>query len=285
MTSRSTLITGFSGNIGRPLVQLLQDQNQMPYLLAGRSKPADIAEGNFRYLDFTDQSSFVPALDNVQTIFLVRPPALANVQKYFTPFLQAAKLQGVEQIVFLSLQGADKIKVVPHRAIEQEIQKLNFKYTFLRPSFFMQNLSTMHRDEIRLQNMIYVPAGKGLTSFIDCLDIAAVAAQVLQTPDQHINKIYELTGSESLSYHVVAQILTETLGRTIEYRNPDIISFITHQLRHRQPLSLALIMTGIYSAARFGQAGRTTDTVAKILNRPPIGFAEFAGREAECWQS
>ena len=62
------------------------------------------------------------------------------------PFLQAAKEKGIEKIVFVSLLGVEKNPIVPHRKIENIIKDLSIPYVLLRPSFFMQNLNTNHRE-------------------------------------------------------------------------------------------------------------------------------------------
>ncbi len=56
------------------------------------------------------------------SIFLVRPPNLADPQKDMLPFLQAAKEKGVEKILFVSLLGVEKNPIVPHRKIENMIK-------------------------------------------------------------------------------------------------------------------------------------------------------------------
>ena len=91
-------------------------------------------------------------------------------------------------------------------------------WTFLRPSFFMQNLSRRTATHLRRQ-LIFVPAGQGTTSFIDARDIARVAAVTL-TKDGHRNQAYPLTGSEALTYHQVAEIMGAGLGRPITYGAP-----------------------------------------------------------------
>ena len=88
----------------------------------------------------------------------------------------------------------------------------------------MQNLSTIHRGDIRDTNKIFIPAGKGKTSFIDVRDIAATAVKVMTEPG-HENKAYALTGNKALDYYQVAEIFTHVLGRQIVYTNPSIFKF------------------------------------------------------------
>lgn len=102
---------------------------------------------------------------------LMRPPKLADSEVDMHPFLQSAKKNGVKKIVFVSLLGVERNPIVPHRKIENMLKGLGVPYCFLRPSVFMQNLNTNHREEIKERNAIFIPAGKSKTSFIDTNDV------------------------------------------------------------------------------------------------------------------
>ncbi|MEO8033840.1 MAG: NmrA family NAD(P)-binding protein [Acidobacteriota bacterium] len=83
--------------------------------------------------------------------------------------------------------------------MERYLKKSGLSWTFLRPSFFMQNLSTTHAPDICEHDEVYIPAGNGRTNFIDVADVAEAAAVVL-TQDGHASKAYGITGSEALTY-------------------------------------------------------------------------------------
>ena len=110
------LLTGSTGNVGKPLAKLLREA-KIDFARGVRS----IKGLGERRLDFADRTSFAYALDGIETVFLIRPPALADVSKYFIPFLEVAKEKGVSKIVFLSLQGAESISFVPHAKIEKAV--------------------------------------------------------------------------------------------------------------------------------------------------------------------
>ena len=282
----SILVTGALGNVGAEVVKLLRQSGQ-PVRAAG-TRPAAIAQQfgsqvEATWLDFEKPESFGTALTGVERMFLMRPPAISNVRRSIFPIIDAAKQAGVRQIVFLSLIGVEKNRIVPHYKIEQHILKSGLEYTFLRPSFFMQNLSTTHRDEIKDQNEIFVPAGRGKTSFIDVRDIAAVAALTL-TEAGHANRIYELTGDEALDYGQVAALLTDVLGRPITYRQPGLLQFLRRQLAKGTPLAFATVMAGIYTTARLGLAARLTGDLRRLLGRAPISFRQYVEDYQACWQ-
>jgi uncharacterized protein YbjT (DUF2867 family) len=233
-------------------------------------------------LDFTRTETFAPALDGVDRVFLVRPPHLADAKRYFAPFIDAAKTAGVRHIVFLSVIGVEHNHTVPHYRIEQLILASGIPYTFLRASFFMQNLNTTHRDEIRTRGEIIVPAGRSKTSFIDVRDIGAVAAQAL-TQAGHENRTYTLTGAEALDYYQVAYVFSSVLGRAIRYTNPSIASFFRYQRSQGKPFGVIAVMIMLYTLTRFGMSARTTPETAALLDRSPIPLRQYVEDYCAAW--
>ena len=279
------LVTGATGNVGSEVVRGLRDLGFPVRAAVRRPERADKDSDRLvEYVpfDFGRPETHAPALRGVEKVFLVRPPQISNTRKYVNPFIDAAKRAGVRHIVFLSLLGAEKNPVVPHRRIEDHLRSSGVPFTFLRPSFFMQNLSTVHRDDIRDRGEIFVPAGKGTTSFIDARDVAAVAVKTLTEPG-HEGEAYPLTGAEALDYHRVADVFTEVLGRRVIYPNPSVFRFNQRMLAKGAPLPFALVMTAIYTTARLGLAGAVTPDTARLLGRPPITVREFVRDYHECW--
>jgi uncharacterized protein YbjT (DUF2867 family) len=196
--------------------------------------------------------------------------------------MQAAKAAGVRHFVFLSLIGIERNTVVPHYKVEQYLTRSGMDYTFLRCSFFMQNLNTTHRAEIRDQDEIFIPVGKARTSFIDVRDIAAVAAVALTQPG-HANQAYDLTGSEALDYDQVADLFTQVLGRKITYKNPSSAAFLLRQAR-KYPLMFALVTTWLYSNTRGGMADVVTGEVRRITGREPIRMRQYIQDYQQSWR-
>ena len=166
--------------------------------------------------------------------------------------------------------------------MEQYLKQAGLQTTFLRCSFFMQNLNTTHRDEIKERNEIFVPVGKTKTSFIDVRDIGAVAAVAL-TKEGHAGRNYDLTGSEGLDYWEAAQILSEVLGRRINYQNPNPLYFLLETVRRGISFQYALVMTGLYVSTRFGMAEPITNEVERLIGRKPISFRQYVHDYYEMW--
>ncbi|MFW6035700.1 MAG: SDR family oxidoreductase [Halothermotrichaceae bacterium] len=271
------LITGATGNVGSEIIKLLEDKRcKITAAVRDITKAKKQLKHNIDYtrLDFLKQETYQNVLKNVNKIFLVRPPKIADVKQYIFPFIDIAKNIGVKQIVFLSLLGVEKNRFVPHYKIEKYIKNSGIPYTFLRASFFMQNLNTTHQYDIKENKEIFVPAGKGKTSFIDVRDIAEVGALALVEVG-HQNKAYSLTGDKALNYYQVAEIFSRVLDRNIEYTKPSIFKFYRRMRKRGLESSYILVMIGLYTTARLGLAKITTDQVEKLLDRKPISLEKY----------
>jgi len=278
------LITGATGNVGLETLKALNSAGVMP-LAAVRDPQKARAKLEGKALltrfDFTDPRTYTGTLTGVKQMLLVRPPEIARVDRYFRPFLEEAKAAGVQQVVFLSLLGAESNPVVPHHKIEKVLLELDIPYVFLRASFFMQNLSTTHLEDIRDRDDVFVPAGNGKTSFIDARDIGAVASKALL--EGHQNVAYDLSGDEALTYGKVAQILSEELGRPIGYSHPGILKFALEERTRGVSWPFIGVMVGIYSVAALGRAGRVTPTIRELLKRPATTLRQFIHDHKVLW--
>ena len=275
------LVTGASGNVGGAVVRALEAAGADVRRAQRPGGPGGPGSVDF---DFTDPSTWAQAFAGIEAMLLVRPPAVGNVKRDLLPAVVAARDAGVRHVVFLSVQGAEKIKVVPHASVEKWLCASGMDWTFVRPSFFHQNLTTTHVSDVRDRNEIVVPAGRGATAFVDADDVGAVAAAALLDPAAHRNTAWTITGPEALTYDGVAQILTAELDRPIRYVRPGVLRYSLHA---RQNLGLGwgmvAVTSAIYTTARLGLAAGLSDDVRTVLGRDPIAFAQFAHRERALW--
>ncbi|MHB1341698.1 MAG: SDR family oxidoreductase [Coriobacteriia bacterium] len=273
------LVTGATGNVGSLVIAALRARGADVRAASRSGRACGGAPGVV--LDFRDARTFHDALDGVDTVFLVRPPQMSDARE-MRPFIDAMAAAGVARVVFLSVQGAGTNPFVPHHGIERALVRSGIAWTFLRPSFFMQNLSTTHATDIRERDEVFVPAGRGRTNFIDVADIAEAAAVVL-AQGGHAGKAYELTGSAALTYTEVAEAISRACGRTIIYPVPSSRQFARRMREAGHDAAFIRVMGSIYLIARMGMAGGTTNELEVLLGRRPTTFEEFARRDSECW--
>jgi len=274
------LITGATGNVGKPLAYFLQQASSEHRLFFAFRRPAFARQAimaktwQFRQFDFEDIYSFQHALKDIDRLFLLRPPHLTDVQAYIVPLLSAAKESGVKLIVFLSIQSADSNKWTPHYKIEQAIKKSGLNYVFLRAGFFMQNFLLEIKSDLVERNEIFVPAGSNRFSFIDAKELAEVASNILLDTST-ASQEYTLTGTSPMDYYRVATIATEGLGRKIQYTNPSPLWFILKKMLRGRKFMFAFVQVLLYRFNRVPAADQYKHTLQKQLHRPPKSLGAF----------
>jgi uncharacterized protein YbjT (DUF2867 family) len=276
------LVTGPNGNVGTELVKQLADQSALAYRVAAHSPhKIDALYGahvpRIRF-DYADRSTWGPALDGVTVLFLLFPlPHPRTAKEWMVPFVAAAAKSGVRHIIYLSVPGADTTPMVPHHAVEAAIAASGVPHTILRAGFFAQNMCrdiTTHAVDVAKHDQIFVPAGRGKTTFVDSRDVAEVAVKIMADPARHAGQAYLLTGPEALDYYQVAALFTAELGRPIVYANPSVPAFWV-RLWPRITWDTLGFMTIVYTLTRFGKNAPTSTTLGDLLGRPPRTMADF----------
>ena len=281
ITKPKVLVTGASGNVGRAVIETLREQYPGEIeAIAAATKPHASGEVEF---DFTRAETHRHAFDGIDRMFLLRPPQLSNVSREIAPAIAAAKRAGISYIAFLSLQGVEGQTRTPHYAIEELLRASGIGWTFLRPSFFMQNLSTTHAAEIRDRNEIFVPAGNGKTNFVDARDVGEAAAHMLANPGKHLMRAYDLTGPASFTYDEVAATLSRELGREIRYARPSKVQFLVRKLREKTPLMFTLVMIYLYHQTVTGAADSFSPELGSLLGRTLRTLDEFVRDHRAIW--
>lgn len=287
-TDSEILVLGATGRVGGALVEALTRREQ-PVRAAvrdpSRSSDLEAAPGVTPVaFDVRRPETWVEALAGIRRMFLMWPPNTSPSDDLF-PFVEAARGAGVERVALLSVLGADKLAILPHRKIELRLQDAGLGYVFLRAAYFMQNLSTTHADDIRERDELLLPVGDGRLAMVDVFDVAEAGCVGLLDHDADAKLEWDLTGPEALSMDEVATILSRVLDRPIRYARPGVLRFVHEHLRRGTPRGLALFMAAEYSHARLGLADRKTDRVQRALGRAPTSFASFAERERACWSA
>lgn len=272
------LITGASGNVGKYVAKALIALNE-PVKLASTDPEklnrmfGDAAEST--KFDFTDASTFDAALEDVDRVFLMRPPHLGKPEDLY-PFIDKMHEKGIKLVSFLSLMGVEKNTIPPHHKIEKYIEQSKLPYAHIRPGFFMQNLSGIHAEEIKTMDEILIPAGKSKTSFIDAADIGDAIAMLLHHPEKYANTSHTITGPEALDYYEIAKILSEETGRSIKYKNPGFLRYRNHMIKNRKlDKDYVNVTMALYLMTRLGTAEPVTESFESITGNKPRSFRAF----------
>ena len=278
---QKVLITGATGNVGLEVIKALHQLPHQRSIVAGVRNLAEDRERLAAYnvqlvkFDFTDLSTYRAALADCAILFLLRPPQITAVEKYFKPLLDLARERNVQHIIFLSVQGVEKSSIIPHHKIEKLIVASKIPYTFLRPAYFMQNFTTTLRRELINNHKIFLPAGAAKFTLIDLRDVGAVAAKIIAAPEKHLDTAYELTNPEKLDFQEMATQLSAGLGTPIDYQSPNLLQFFLAKRKEKVPAGFILVMIVLHYLPRFQKEPAITDWVEKITGRPPATFGQF----------
>jgi uncharacterized protein YbjT (DUF2867 family) len=280
-TSRRVLVTGASGNVGREVVRALAARGAIVRAATRGGTGSDHASEEVAF-DFTDPRTYRAAAAGCDAMFLLRPPPLANVRETLIPFIDAARLEGVRHVAFLSVTGAGSNRFIPHHAVERHLLAASEDFTLLRPGFFAQNLGDAYRRDIVEDSRLYVPAGDARVRWVDVRDVADVAAAALCEPEAHRRKAYELSGFEALSFEEAARVLEEALRRPVRYERASILGYALHLRRRRQPWSQVAVQTFLHVAMRFGLQPIDC-TLGALLGRAPRTLRDYVRDHASLW--
>ncbi|WP_068618175.1 SDR family oxidoreductase [Paenibacillus tuaregi] len=285
-------IIGATGTIGEALLKRLVELDvparalsREPEKLRARLGEKERSMIEVASADAAEPESLRQSLKGVSQLFM----AMSNSPKQIeleTSIIQIAVECGVEHLVKISSPAFEEKAPVAiagwHQEIERILSDSGLQYTVLRPYAFMQNLLRF-APTIAAQNVFFGSMGDSSCNFIDCRDIADVAAEVL-TNRKSSGQIYTLTGSETFSYPQIASMLTDLLERPIRYINIPSQELYRNLIEQGQlPPWIANHVIEIQAMATVIPE-RPTDTIRHLLNREPRTLAAFLHEHKEAFR-
>jgi NAD(P)H dehydrogenase (quinone) len=202
-------VLGASGQIGGLVAAELAVRGAAACALVRR--PVDALPLPARRADLADASSLNDALRGVERLFLVTPHG-PDQDLLEHAAITAAARAGVQRIVKISGSAASlgpdgpTTTAVSHWRSERLIEQSGLGFTFLRPSFFAQNLLARFAPQARAAGVLASPLGSGPIAMVDVRDVAACAVQALIDPDP-ADMAWQLTGPSAVTMAELAKHL------------------------------------------------------------------------------
>jgi uncharacterized protein YbjT (DUF2867 family) len=265
------VVTGATGNVGRPLVTALVDAGAKVRAVARQPQSAGLPAA------VEVMESAGEAVAGASGMFL-NSRALGSE---LAAVVDQARREGVTRLVALSAINADddfsrqpsRFRGDRNKEVEQLAVDSGLQWVSLRPSVFATNFAGMWSAQIRAGDIVRGAYAAASSAPIVESDIAEVAARALLTDDLVGQKI-PLTGPQSLTNIELVDIIGAVLGRPLQYQEvPDEL------VRQR--------FVGLGFPPEFGDAyiamlattidepAAVTDGVQQIVGRPAQSFEQW----------
>lgn len=276
------LITGATGNIGLEVVNQFKANRTIGNIIAGvrdiektKKNYPELNDIELRKFDFYDISTFDSALDNIDIMFLLRPPQISNIKKYIAPLITRIAEIGNIKIILLSVQGAETSTIIPHRKIELLIIKNKIDYIFLRPSYFMQNLTTTLYPEIQHSKLITLPSGTAKFNWIDISDISRIVLECASNFNKYQNKALTISGSQNLNFPEVVKLINLITNGEIKYRSVNPLKYFIAKKKEKYEIGMIFVMFVLHFLPRVQPEPKIVNTFYDIFNENPKKIEEF----------
>ena len=220
-----------------------------------------------------DRPETLPAaLAGADRVFLLTP-ATSSQPAREEHLVTAAAAADVRHIVKVSVFQADETSTLriarQHGRIEALIARSGLDWTFLRPVFFMQNLT----GQI-LNGVLTTAAGAGRVGMIDARDVAAAAATALTTRS-YGGRVYTLTGPQAVTFDQVAVIVSAVGAAPCVHRHVTPEQVLAGMLRSGVEEWFAADMARLHTMLAEGYESVVTHDLSRLTGSPGRDIPTF----------
>ncbi|WP_454789552.1 NmrA family NAD(P)-binding protein [Mycolicibacterium lutetiense] len=271
------LVTGATGNVGRPLVTELVHAGARVRAVTRNPEAAGFPPG------VEPVRSAADGMAGASAVFL-NSRALGQE---LAATVELARTAGVQRLVALSAINADdddsrqpsRVRGDRNREVEQLAVASGLEWVSLRPTVFASNFAGMWSAQIRAGDVVSGPYADASTAVIVDADISAVAAVAMLTDDL-VGQRIPLTGPQALTNTELVATIGRVLDRPLHYREVP-----TDVVRQRFvdlgfPAAFADAYMGLL-ADTVERPALVTHEVDKILGRPATPFADWVADHGE----
>jgi uncharacterized protein YbjT (DUF2867 family) len=283
MNKPTVLVTGATGNIGRPLVAgLLADGARVRALTrdpAAASFPPGVAVAGG---DYAAPGILAEAVRGADAVFV----NIGALREHAGELIAAARGAGVSKIVMLSSiavrDEGDQVLSLgrQHKAVEDAVKAAGVDWTILRCGGFATNTLTWAAN-VQAERVVRFPYGQAALALIAEQDIAAAAVRVL-LDSGHAGRTYVLTGAESLTQIQQAEAIGKAIGRPVRFEELSPEQFRQFATQHFPAPVVEDLLKAL--ASYVGQTAYMTADLEKLTGRPATSYAQWAAQHADAYR-
>jgi NAD(P)H dehydrogenase (quinone) len=285
------LVTGATGNTGRPTVRLLLERGHRVRALVHRTDArsdalaaagAEIVAGNL-----LDLESVSTALSGVTGAYFCYPVE-AGLLDATVIFAQAATEAGVRSMVNMSQISARRESksdaARQHWLSERLFDRTAMLTAHLRPTLFAEWLGWHWRREGE-GAMLRLPFEDARHAPVATVDLAYVIAAILEHPEPHDRQLYPLTGPVDLGFHEIAESISLAVGIPVRYEPISIDEFEAILTASGRSAHMIQHLVRIAQDFRDGIFAGANNLIEVIGNHKPLTVTEYVSRESATFKA
>ncbi|CCG53183.1 Protein of unknown function [Flavobacterium indicum GPTSA100-9 = DSM 17447] len=278
------LVTGATGQLGKGIVQFLEQKNKLSevaVLVRDAAKANDLKEKGvtIRIGDYHQPELLNEALKGIDTVVLISSNDFNDRIGQHKNVVDAAVKNGVKHILYtgVSMNAIDTSPLKPflgdHYETEAYIKASGIPYTFLLHSLYADVLP-MFIGPNPVETGVFFAAGEGKVTFADRLDLAEAIANILIS-EGHINKTYRMTNTTAYSFQEVATYLSELSGKEVSYVSPTEKEFQEALEGMGLPTPIVQMSLGFAAGIKNNDFDTPFSDLQTILGRKPTDLKAY----------
>ncbi|MCH2144087.1 MAG: NAD(P)H-binding protein [Phycisphaerales bacterium] len=276
------LVIGATGLFGSRLCPILAGSGH--HVLAMTRSPETAKD-----LTAFDITGVVGDLDDPETLrehmmlsdrVFIASPIHPELGRREADAIRMAEACGVEQVVKIhgAVRHDDDLLERQHEIAINALRESNLHWTLISPQTVMETNLLAQMESIQYLGQMIGAAGDGRVGMVaaeDCAEAAAVALTC--DPPLLDERDLVITGPESLTYEEIAGLLSEVIGRRIQYTDFEEQEFRQLLVDFGMPEEdIELQVLCHFREMRRGHAGLVTDTFEWLTGSRPLSVREWA---------
>ncbi|MET7867586.1 SDR family oxidoreductase [Micromonospora taraxaci] len=267
-------VTGATGRLGRLVIGQLLDSGvpaaEIAAIVRSPEKAADLAARGveIRKANYDDPSTLPGAVAGVRRLLLISGDTPGQRVPQHTAVIDAAKLAGVERLVYTSILKADTTTnpLAPeHKATEEVLAASGLTYTVLRNGWYTENYTDQLPQYLGSGTILGATGGSKISAATRA-DYAAAAVAAL-TREEAGNAVYELGGTP-FTFDELAEAVTEVTGTPVVHRDLSAAELASALENVGLDAGTAGFVAALDNSIAIGELVTDSDDLSRLTGRP-----------------